>query len=122
MNNCAEFTLKQQRSNESDNIEWETEVKDPEVIHNILSILEWYPSVEGKKMRRKGKLGEYEVCLDKVEKLGTFVELEKITGDNADAEEVREELFKELEFLGLSRDDEETRGYDTQIFQLEHKL
>lgn len=34
------------------------------------------------------------------------------------SKEVREELFKELESLGLSRTDEETRGYDTQIYQL----
>ncbi|MEK7461768.1 MAG: hypothetical protein AAB586_01725 [Patescibacteria group bacterium] len=57
-----------------------------------------------------------------MEKLGTFVELEKITGDNVNAEDVREELFKELESLGLSRTDEEIRDDDTQIFQLEHKL
>ena len=116
----AELTLKKQRSNESDNIECETEVKDSEVVHNILSLLGWYPSVEVKKIRRKGKLGKYEICLDEVERLGTFVELEKITGDEANAEEVREELFKELESLGLSRADEELRGYDTQIYQLTH--
>ena len=38
--------------------------------------------------------------------------------DKADAEEVREELFKVLESFGLSRSDEELRGYDTQIYQL----
>jgi len=37
-----------------------------------------------------------------------------------DAEEVRQELFKELESLGLSRTDEETKGYDTQIYLLKN--
>jgi adenylate cyclase class IV len=46
------------------------------------------------------------------------VEIEKLTNDDANPEEVREELFNELESLGLSREDEETRGYDTQIYQL----
>jgi len=84
-------------------------------------ILGYRPSIEVKKIRRKGKLKEYEICLDKVENLGTFVELEKLTDDNADPKKVREELFKELESLGLSRKDEETKGYDTQIYEFETK-
>ena len=84
----------------------------------MLKLLNWSPMVEVKKVRRKGKLGEYEICLDQVEQLGTFIELEKMTSDDANPEDVREELFKELESLGLSRQDEETRGYDTQIYQL----
>jgi len=119
LKDSAELTLKQQRSNESDNIECETEVVDPKQIHHMLELLGWYPAVEVKKIRRKGKLGLYEICLDEVERLGTFIELEKLTDENIDAEEVRQELFKELESLGLSRNDEETRGYDTQIYQLE---
>lgn len=114
----AEFNLKQQRSSEMDNIEYETEVKDPESMHKILVTLGYAPEVEVKKMRRKGKLGEYEICLDEVEKIGSYIEIEKLTSDDADPEEVKEELFQVLESIGLSRSDEETRGYDTQIFQL----
>jgi adenylate cyclase class 2 len=72
--------------------------------------------VEVRKIRRKGKLREYEICLDQVEQLGTFVELEKLTDDDVNAEKVREELFNELESLGLSRGAEVTQGYDTQIY------
>ncbi|MFA6097462.1 MAG: class IV adenylate cyclase [Candidatus Paceibacterota bacterium] len=115
----AELNLKQQQSNEMDNLEYETEVKDPEAMHQILLKLGYVPEVEVKKIRRKGKLGPYEICLDEVERLGTFVELEKLAPDNTDPEEIREELFRELEKLGLSRKDEETRGYDNQILQLD---
>ena len=115
----AQLNLKQQKSSEMDNLEYETCVEDAEAMHKILETLGWHPVVEVKKTRKKGKIGEYEVCLDQVEKLGTFVELEKMTSDDANPEEVKEELFKELEALGLSRSDEETRGYDTQIYQLE---
>ncbi len=118
LKDAAQLNLKQQRSSEGDNLEFETEVKDPEEIHNMLTILNWYPAIEVKKTRKKGKLGEYEFCLDQVEKLGTFVEIEKLTSDDVNPEEVRDELFKELESLGLSKEDEETRGYDTQIYQL----
>jgi adenylate cyclase, class 2 len=121
MDGKAEFNLKQQRSNEMDNLEYETVVADPEAMHQILGKLGWVPEVEVKKMRRKGKLEGYEICLDQVEELGSFVELEKLTDDNADPQKVREELFQTLESLGLSRTDEETRGYDTQVYQLHHK-
>jgi adenylate cyclase class 2 len=116
----AEFNLKQQQSGEMDNLEYETEVKDAEAMHKILLALGYAPEVEVKKIRRKGKLGEYEICLDDVEKLGTHVELEKLASDDADPRTVREELFQILESLGLSRENEETKGYDTQIYWLSH--
>jgi adenylate cyclase class 2 len=112
------LTLKKQRSRESDNLEYETEIKDSDQMNHILSTLGWNPIIEIKKIRRKGKLGIYEICLDQVEKLGDFVEIETLTDDNANPEEAREQLFKELEMLGLSRSDEETRGYDTQMYNL----
>jgi adenylate cyclase, class 2 len=114
----TELNLKKQCSREMDNIEHETEIKNPEEMDQILKNLGWIPAVEVKKFRRKGKFGQYEICLDQVEKLGTFVELEKLTSDNADPEEVRKELFMELESLGLSRNDEEAKGYDTQMYNL----
>ncbi|MDP3763481.1 MAG: class IV adenylate cyclase, partial [bacterium] len=122
MNDRAQLNLKRQRSSEGDNLEYETEVSNPEETHKMLGTLGWYPIVEVKKIRREGKFGEYGVCLDQVEKLGTFVELEKLTNDDADPEQVRNELFKEFESLGLSKSDEETRGYDTQIYKLPHYI
>ncbi|KKW10085.1 MAG: Adenylyl cyclase CyaB [Parcubacteria group bacterium GW2011_GWB1_49_7] len=121
MKDKIQLNLKQQRSNEGDNLEYETEIDDAEETSKILETLGWVPMIEVRKIRRKGKLGIYEICLDDVEKLGTYVELEKLCPDDANPEKVREELFKELEMLGLSRADEELRGYDTQIYQLELK-
>lgn len=117
-NNIAEFNLKQQKSSEMDNLEYETEIKDPVAMDNILRALGWKPGIEVKKIRRKGKLGNFEICLDQVERLGDFVELEIMTSDDADPEKEKEALFKALEELGLSRADEETKGYDTQIYWL----
>jgi predicted adenylyl cyclase CyaB len=74
--------------------------------------------VEVRKVRRKGKLDNDEICLDEVEGLGGFIELERLADDDANPENVAEDLYQKLESLGLSRRDEEKRGYDTQIFQL----
>lgn len=113
----AIFTLKQQRTNEHDNIECETRIEDADAMHRALLLMGFVPGVEVKKIRRKGKLGEYEICLDHAEGLGDFVELEKMAGDDADPAQVAEALYAKLESLGLSRADEELRGYDTQMFQ-----
>ncbi|MEK7505127.1 MAG: hypothetical protein AAB589_02495 [Patescibacteria group bacterium] len=59
--------------------------------------------------------------LEEVEGLGTFIEPEKLAPEEVNAEMVREELFAILESLGLSRDREEKRGYDTQIFHKFHE-
>jgi len=53
--------------------------------------------------------------------LGSFVELEKMTDDNADPEQVRRELFDALKPFGLTEVDEEKLGYDTQLFKLKNK-
>lgn len=116
----AILNLKQQKSGEMDNLEYETQVVDPEAMNEILLKLGWKPVVEVKKIRKRGKLGEYEICLDRVEQLGDFIELEKMTDNNADPEKVRDELFKELKKYGLSRNNEETKGYDTQIYQFKN--
>lgn len=115
--NGAEFNMKVQQTHELDNLEHETTVSNPEAVHAILAALGYTPKIEVRKTRRKGRLGEYEICLDTVEGLGSFVELEKLAEDDADPSAVREDLLATLESLGLSRADEETRGYDTQIFQ-----
>ncbi len=115
------FTLKQQRTHEHDNIECETRIEDGDAMHRALLLMGFVPEVEVKKVRRKGKLGEYEICLDQAEGLGDFVELEKMADDDADAAQISEEIFQKLESLGLSREDQEKRGYDTQMFQLRKK-
>lgn len=115
----AEFNLKKQMtSGELDNLEYETEINNPDDMHKILLELGYVPQVEVKKVRRKCKLENYEVCLDEVEELGSFVEIEELAPDNVDAGEIQEKLTRVLESLGLSREDLETRGYDTQIYQL----
>ena len=117
----TEFNLKQQKSSELDNLEYETKVEDPKALHQILLTIGWHPEVEVKKIRRKGKLDKYEVCLDEVESLGGFVELEKLTDENTDPIKVQEELLQVLESFGIPRSDLEVRGYDTMIFQLRPK-
>lgn len=115
----SQINLKEQKTDGMmDSLEYETTVADPEVMDQILKKLGWNPVIEVKKERKKGKWGAYEVCLDQVDRLGSFVEIEKLCEDEVDLDSVREEIFKEAETLGIKREDIETRHYDTQMYQL----
>ena len=118
----SEFNLKKQLSGgELDNLEYETKVSNPDAVHLILKELGYEPQVEVKKRRIKCKLDKYEICLDEVERLGSFVEIEELTSDDVDPKEIQEKLIGILEDLGLSRENIETRGYDTQVYHLDNK-
>ena len=121
-NGVSKLTLKQQRGHGLDKTEYETKVEDRETMHQILLTLGWKPAVEVKKKRKKGKLGEYEICLDSVEQLGNYIELEKMVADDiADSEKIKKELFEALKPYGLTEKDEETKGYDILMYQLNKK-
>jgi len=120
-NDSAEFNLKKQQSGgELDNLEYETKVSNPDAVHAILAELGYKPQVEVKKIRIKCKFKDYEICLDKVDRLGSFVEIEKLVEESTEPDEVQKELIEVLESLGLSKDDMETRGYDTQVYHLDN--
>ena len=120
-NNKATLTLKKQLSSEMDNLEYESIVENPKDVHEMLLVLGWKPEIEVKKTRKKAKMGEYELCLDRVENLGDYLEIEKLTEDNVDPVKVVAELYGILEPFGLSKKDEESRGYDTLMWQLKGK-
>lgn len=109
------FTLKQPQKNELDCIEKETDIIDPEEFRDALILMGYKPVVKINKVRRKAKYNDYEICVDEVEGLGTYIEVEKITDENINSEQVQEELFDFLENLGITKDDREIHGYDTLI-------
>lgn len=109
------FTLKQPQANELDCIEKETTISDPQEFREALIFMGYLPAVQIHKIRRKAKYKGYEICLDEVKELGTYIEVEKIT-DEENAEKVQEELFSFLESVGVSKKDGVTHGYDTLIY------
>ncbi|MNR35913.1 CYTH domain protein [compost metagenome] len=57
-------------------------------------------------------MGDIEICIDSVDGLGSFVEVEKLTDETADYDAVVAELWQVLKRLGVQSDDEVTDGYD----------
>lgn len=109
------LTLKKAQSNELDCIERETVIEDAEQIKDMLTYLGYKEFVRYSKKRKKCKYKEYEICLDEVDELGTFIEVERMSED--DASKIQEELLKFLLSLGIEKEDMIVKGYDTMIFK-----
>ncbi len=111
------FTLKQPQSNELDCIEHETAIEDAAQFRQALLCMGYQPVVHIHKERRKGHYQDYEICLDTVRDLGSFIEVEQIIDDAThSAEAIQSHLFAFLEQLGITKADQETHGYDTLIY------
>lgn len=106
------FNLKRSVTGQLDSIEHEVVVDNADEIRAIIAELGFELYSDLTKTRQKGKVGDVELCFDKVEGLGVFLELEKLVDQDAQADSVLEELWKIAASLGLSRDDNVTDGYD----------
>ena len=105
------FTLKQ-TVKDLDKIEHETVIDQPEEMKTMIELMHFELFSDLTKIRQKAKYQGYEICLDSVEGLGDFIEIEKLTAGDADGDAVRDEMWRVLEALGVGRDGEVKKGYD----------
>lgn len=108
------FTMKKSLSNELDCIEKEVEVADAKVMREALEYMGYRKVIEVDKVRRKAKYGKYEICVDEVKELGSFIEVEKMSSE--DSLKVQDELLAFLKTLGVSAEDRVAYGYDTLMY------
>jgi adenylate cyclase class 2 len=113
------LTLKQRQELALANLEKEVTVSSAETMAEILLLMGYYEFNTVSKVRRKCRYKAYEICLDEVEVLGNFIEVEKMSDEPSIA--VQEELFTFLESLGINRKDRATKGYDILLHQKLHK-
>jgi len=111
------LTLKQSVTNQLDCIEHELEISDAQQMIEIFKLLGFHEVSQVSKKRRKGKHQDLEICLDEVDKLGTFIEVEKLA-EAGDGAAIQKELFDFLENLGVSPVDRIFDGYDVMIAKL----
>jgi len=109
------LTMKIRLTNGLDKQESETEITNPVAMKEIILAAGYKPMVAFKKERRKGKYNDWEVCVDEVEGLGSFIEVEQMSEDG-NSEEIQTELFKFLQSLGVTESDREHFGYDVILY------
>lgn len=110
------ITLKIQGGNQLSSREIEFEVSDSAEALEFLKNSDLVQSVNVNKKRAEFKKDGYNFCIDVVEKLGVFIELEKIS-DNKNSKIIQKDMKKYLQNLGVNGEICEI-PYDTQIQSL----
>ena len=107
------LTLKRTLANELACLERETIFENAKQMEDILQYLNYHEVIRIHKVRRKCRYGDYEICLDEVENLGNFIEVEKMSEE--DGEKIQKELMQFLLTLGVTEDCQVHQGYDTLL-------
>ncbi len=116
------LTAKKATTQSAENLvktEYEVVVNSADEVCSLLELAGFQRSVHVRKTRQKSHYGAYEICLDDIDGLGSFIELEQIAEEHA-AENIQREMFAFLGSLGISPEDQVKKGYD--ILMLEKQL
>lgn len=109
------LTLKKKLGNELAHIEREIQIDKAEEAEEMLELMSFKEVVNVNKTRSEAKYQGMTICLDSVDTLGNFIEVEKITDKN-NIDEIQEELYKFLEGIGIGKEKIVLYAYDTLIY------
>ena len=112
-----ELNYKKQSAKKMESEEIEFEVGDYEKVNSFLKVLGFKEWVQVNKKRRHSKYKDYNICIDEVERLGTFVEIEVLVSEDNDVDYEKELLDVAVE-LGIETSDRINSHYDTMISEL----
>lgn len=102
------------RTNHCD--EFETEVGEGESIKKIFKALDFTELVRVDKERRIWNFQDYEVSLDKVKGLGSFVEIEyRGKGNAVDTQQIAREMLEFLRGVDCGKIEQNHQGYAWQL-------
>lgn len=115
------FTLKVPLANQLACIEHETEVANREQMHEAVLRMGYYPTVRIVKTRRTARIDDMALCVDDVDGLGTFLELEKVVPRDDSGEETQRYLSRFVEGL-VDAADRIHETYDSLIRAQSHTI
>ncbi len=102
-------------------IEYETAVDHPDAADAIVGKLGFGQALTIKKRRSHGECQGYEVCLDEVEGLGSYVEAESLVEEGeyseGKTEAIELAMASFLESLGVSKSERVFKGYDILLYE-----
>jgi adenylate cyclase, class 2 len=97
------FTVKRPISDVRTCVEHECHVSDREAMHGAILLMGYRPTVRIVKTRRTALLDDrIAICLDDVEGVGMFIELEALASESDDHDSLRAELEAIVSRLGIA--------------------
>lgn len=117
-NEKVELNLKKQSAKIQESTEIEFEVSSYEKANQLLETLGYQKWVVVNKKRRYSKYLNYNLCIDEVERLGTFLEIELLV-DEEDKKDYIPNLLEVSKLFQLTESDIVNSHYDTMISKLE---
>ncbi|WP_331461334.1 class IV adenylate cyclase [Micromonospora tarapacensis] len=108
------LTVKTPVANELSCVEHETEVADRKQMDAAIRQMGFYPTVRIRKARRTATFGLMSLCVDEVDGLGAFVEIERIVTDGEAGERIQADLNRFAATLDVSLE-RTTDTYDSLI-------
>ena len=96
--------------------EHETEIASADAMRAILEALGYKPAFTVKKRREEYSNGATTLCIDEVEGLGSYMELERVLPDGTDRDAAVTALLAELDALQIDRSSLTRRSYLEMIY------
>ena len=97
-------------------LEHETGIDSKEEMEKILALQGYVEAVRVSKVRQKGTYKKWEICIDEVTGLGSFIELEELT-NGTETQRVVDEMLAFLGTLGIAREDMFADRYDIALLK-----
>lgn len=119
-NEVVELNYKKQSAKKMESEEIEFEVNSYEKANFFLKALGFKEWVQVNKERRYSKYKDYNICIDKVKRLGTFIEIELLINEQNDIN-YEEQLLIVAKEIGVDTSNRINSHYDTMIFELQNK-
>lgn len=119
VNDVVEMNLKKQSAKKIESEEIEFEVSNYELANKFLVTLGYKKWVQVNKKRQYAKFENINICMDEVDRLGYFVELEILANDE-DGIDYEKELMDCAITLGINPTMRINSHYDTMIYQLDN--
>ena len=114
----VELNYKKQSAKKMESQEIEFEVNSYEKANSFLKALGFKEWVQVNKKRQHSKYNDYNICIDEVERLGTFVEIELLIDEDNDID-YEEMLLGVAKEMGIDTNNRINSHYDTMISELQ---
>lgn len=98
-------------------LEHETVVGSREEMEHMLDLMGYKTAVRIRKSRVKTQHKNWEICIDEVEGLGSFIEIEELADEHADVSPIHTAMHEFLQAIGVEPEDAGLKRYDILLLE-----